>query len=93
MTTGSLLGRTTAPTLTSCSYAGATNDPDTALEDETYSGGIGTLKKGAHSITIVVSTAPYENGGAFIRIDEALQGETRETKAEARSLKRKKFFG
>jgi hypothetical protein len=87
---GVLLGRTTPPTVTTCAYPGATNDPDAALADETYSGGVGTLKPGTHSIRIIVSTAPFENGGAFIRVDSKKDVLALESN---RTVKRKKFFG
>jgi hypothetical protein len=60
------------------------------LADETYSGGVGTLKPGTHSITIIVSTAPFENGGAFIRVDSKKDVLALESN---RTVKRKKFFG
>ena len=76
--------------VTYCPADGATFDQDAALADPVYSGGVGTLKAGTHSITIFVTTAPYPEGGAYIKIDKkneifALEGN--------RKLARKKFFG
>ena len=87
-----LVGQTSAPGLTTCDYANSTGDPTTALSDPNYSGGVAALKAGTHSITIIVTTAPYPEGGGYIRIDAV--GPTAYVSAQgggARYLQVKKF--
>jgi hypothetical protein len=72
---GVLIGTTSAPGATTCTYGGSTANPDQAINDPVYSSGWGILGPGSHSITIVVaSTAGYPEGGGFLRIDATSGG-------------------
>jgi hypothetical protein len=72
---GVLIGTTSQPQLSTCSYAGSTANPDEAMLDPTYSSGWATLGPGPHSINIVVvQTAGYPVGGGYVRIDATTGG-------------------
>jgi hypothetical protein len=57
----------------SCDFPGATSDPSVAITNSAYGSASAVFDAGPHSISIVVSTAPWPNGGAYIRVDSLCQ--------------------
>jgi hypothetical protein len=65
-----ILGTTSVPGSSGCSYAGFTADPDVAVGDPSYSHGRWAIGKGSHSISVALFSSPFPASGGDIRIDE-----------------------
>jgi len=65
-----LLGTTSPPGNSDCTYANNTGDPDQAFADPTYSHGMWLLPAGAHSIGIALSSSPFPGSGGYVRVDQ-----------------------
>jgi hypothetical protein len=62
------LGTTSAVPVEGCPGTNI-SDPDLALANSAYSHGHFVVGAGTHSIGVIVSTSPYNGGGAYIRYD------------------------